>query len=173
MFPSVRFSSVAQSCPTLCNPMDCSTPGYVPENAYIELLTPNVMIPVGSAAENLPPNVGNAGSIPGLGKSPGEGNGNPFQYSCLENPTDRGTWWATVHGLVRSRTQHSNMQNVMVTERGGLGRWLHGGGWALINGISVLTKGPQKPSSPLPPSEDTEPESILMLVCSLRDVFKK
>ena len=42
-------------------------------------------------------NVGDLGSIPGLGRSPGEGNGNPFQYSCLENPMDRGAWWATVH----------------------------------------------------------------------------
>ena len=39
------------------------------------------------------------GSIPGSGRSPGEGNGNPPQYSCLENPMDRGTWWATVHGV--------------------------------------------------------------------------
>ena len=39
------------------------------------------------------------GSIPGLGRSPGEGNGNPLQYSCLENSMDRGTWWATVHGV--------------------------------------------------------------------------
>ena len=39
------------------------------------------------------------GSIPGWGRSPGEENGNPFQYSCLENPMDRGTWWATIHGV--------------------------------------------------------------------------
>ena len=43
-------------------------------------------------------------SIPGLGKSPGDGNGNPLQYSCLENPMDRGAWWATVHGVAKSRT---------------------------------------------------------------------
>ena len=42
------------------------------------------------------------GSIPGLGRSPGGGNGNPLQYSCLENPMDRGAWWATVHGLAES-----------------------------------------------------------------------
>ena len=40
------------------------------------------------------------GSVPGFGSSPGEGNGNPLQYSCLGNPTDRGSWWATVHGVV-------------------------------------------------------------------------
>ena len=45
-----------------------------------------------------------AGSIPGWGRSPGGGNGNPLQYSCLENPTDRGAWWATVHGAAKSQT---------------------------------------------------------------------
>ena len=44
-------------------------------------------------------NAGGAGSIPGLGRSPGEGNGNPLQYSCLGNPMDRGSWWAKVHGI--------------------------------------------------------------------------
>ena len=42
---------------------------------------------------------GDSGSIPGLGRSPGEGNGDPLQYSCLGNPMDRGAWWATVHGV--------------------------------------------------------------------------
>ena len=49
-------------------------------------------------------NAGNLGSIPGLGRSPGEGNGNPLQYSCLENPMDGGAWWATVHGVAESDT---------------------------------------------------------------------
>ena len=48
---------------------------------------------------------GDAGSIPGLGRSPGEGNGNPLQYSCLVNPMDRGAWWATVYGAAQSQTQ--------------------------------------------------------------------
>ena len=48
-------------------------------------------------------NTGDSGSVPEWGRSPGEGNGNPLQYSCLENPMDRGPWWATVHGL-QSRT---------------------------------------------------------------------
>ena len=43
------------------------------------------------------------GSIPGLGRSPGEGNGKPLQYSCLENPMDRGAWWAIVHGVAKSQ----------------------------------------------------------------------
>ena len=49
-----------------------------------------------------------AGSIPGSGRSPGEGNGNPLQYSCLENPMDGGAWWATVHRVTKSQTQLSN-----------------------------------------------------------------
>ena len=48
-------------------------------------------------------NAGDVGSIPGLGRSPGEENGNPFQYSCLENPTDRGAWPAMVYGVARVR----------------------------------------------------------------------
>ena len=47
---------------------------------------------------------GGPGSISGLGRSPGEGNGNPLQYSCLENSMDRGAWQATVHGVANSRT---------------------------------------------------------------------
>ena len=62
-------------------------------------------------------NVGDLGSIPGSGRSPGEGNDNPLQYSCLENPTDGGAWWATVHGVAKSRTRLSdltftNFQNI-------------------------------------------------------------
>ena len=53
-------------------------------------------------------NAGDPGLIPGLGRSPGEGNGSPLQYSCLENPMDRGTCQATVYGIAKSRTQLSN-----------------------------------------------------------------
>ena len=49
-------------------------------------------------------NAGDPGSIPGSGRSSGEGNGNPLQYSCLENPMDRGAWQATGHGVTKSRT---------------------------------------------------------------------
>ena len=58
--------------------------------------------PGGSGVKNLPVNAGDAGSIPGLGRSPGEGNGNPLQYSCLRNAMDRGAWQATVHGITKS-----------------------------------------------------------------------
>ena len=53
--------------------------------------------PGGPVIKNPPDNAGDLGLIPGWGRSPGEGNGNPFHYSCLRNPMDRGTWWATVH----------------------------------------------------------------------------
>ena len=52
-------------------------------------------------------NAGDLGSIPGLGRFPGEGHGNPHQYSYLENSTDRGAWWATVCGVTKSQTQLS------------------------------------------------------------------
>ena len=54
-------------------------------------------------------NVGDPGSMPGLGRSPREGNGNPLQYSCLENPMDGGAWQATVHGVANSRTWLSDL----------------------------------------------------------------
>ena len=54
--------------------------------------------------KNVPANAGDAGLIPGSGRSPGGGNGNPLQYSCLENPMDRGAWGATVHGVAKSQT---------------------------------------------------------------------
>ena len=65
-----------------------------------------------SVVKNLPANAGDTRdvvSIPGLGGSPGEGNGNPLQCSCQENPMDRGAWQATVHGVAKSRTRFSNL----------------------------------------------------------------
>ena len=53
-------------------------------------------------------NAGNPDSIPGLERYPGERNGNPLQYSCLDNSVDRGAWWATVHGVAKSQTQLSD-----------------------------------------------------------------
>ena len=57
--------------------------------------------------KNLPINAGDADLIPGLGRSPGVGNGNLLQYSCLENPLDRGAWWAAVHRVAKSWTRLS------------------------------------------------------------------
>ena len=67
--------------------------------------------PGGAVVKNPPPNAidtGDAGLIPELGRSPAKGNGNPLQYSCLENPMDRGTWQAVVHGVTKSWTLLSN-----------------------------------------------------------------
>ena len=63
-----------------------------------------VGFPGGSEGKESTRNGGDLGSIPGLGRSPGEGNGHPLQYSCLENPMDRGAWRATVHGVANSGT---------------------------------------------------------------------
>ena len=67
----------------------------------------------GSVRKNPSANAGDPGSILGLGRSPGGGNGNPLHYSCLENPMDRGAWWATVHGVPKEldRTQQLNNNN--------------------------------------------------------------
>ena len=69
---------------------------------------PGASVPGGSDRKVSAYNVGDPGSIPGLGGFPGEGNGNPLQYSCLENPMDGGAWWATVHEVAKSQTQLSN-----------------------------------------------------------------
>jgi len=63
---------------------------------------------VGPSGEESACNVGDPGSIPGSGRSPGGGNGNPFQYSYLGNPMDRGAWWDIVHGVSGSQTTCSN-----------------------------------------------------------------
>ena len=60
--------------------------------------------PGGSDSKEPTCNAGDLGSIPGPERSPGEGHGNPLQYSCLENPMDRGAWRAIVHGVAKSRT---------------------------------------------------------------------
>ena len=60
--------------------------------------------PVAQMVKNLPAFRKTQVLIPGLGRSPGEGNGSPLQYSCLESPMDRGSWWATVHGVTKSQT---------------------------------------------------------------------
>jgi len=65
--------------------------------SQVSLVVKNLLASVGGIRD--------VGSIPGSRRSPGGGHGDPFQYSCLENPTDRGVLWATVHGLTKSRTQ--------------------------------------------------------------------
>ena len=63
----------------------------------------------GSVVKNLPANAGDTSLIPGSRRSPGEGNDNPLQYSCLRNPMERGAWWAPVHGVSESDpTEHAH-----------------------------------------------------------------
>ena len=62
----------------------------------------------GSGSKESVSNAGDPGSTPVSGRSPGIGNGNPLQYSCLENPIDRGAWWATVNGVAKSRIRLSD-----------------------------------------------------------------
>ena len=77
------------------------------------MLLPDSLLPLkgfpgDSEAKEPACKVGDLGLIPGSGGSPGEGNGYPIQYSCLENPMDRGDWWATVHQAAKSQTQLSH-----------------------------------------------------------------
>ena len=67
-----------------------------------------MLCPGGSEVKASTCSEGDLGSIPGSGKSPGEGNGNPLLYSCLENPMEGGAWWATVHGVAKSRKRLSD-----------------------------------------------------------------
>ena len=76
--------------------------------------------PGGSDGKASTYNAGDRRSIPGLTRSPGEGNGNPLQYSCLENPMDGGTWWATVLGVAKSQILLSNFMEVSWRFHGGL-----------------------------------------------------
>ena len=81
--------------------------------SYIKLVLFSLLIFIGGFFSGLDGkesacSAGDPSSIPGLGKSPGEGHGSPLQYSCLENPMDGGAWWATVHGVAKIRTQLSN-----------------------------------------------------------------
>ena len=71
-------------------------------------LRETVGFPGGSDGKASAYNAGDLGSIPGSGRSPGKGNGNPLQHSCPENPMDGGAWSATVHGVAKSRTQVSD-----------------------------------------------------------------
>ena len=66
---------------------------------------PVMGFPCGSDSKESACNTGDLGSGPGSGRSPGQGNGNPLQYSCLENFMDSGAWWAIEHGLVKSQTR--------------------------------------------------------------------
>ena len=77
--------------------------------------------PVAQMVKSLSCNTGDLGTIPGLGRSPGEGNGNPLQYSCLENPMDRGAWWAAVHGAAHDWVANTFTFHYMCKQQSHLG----------------------------------------------------
>ena len=114
---------VAQSCPTLRDTTDGSLPGSsihgifqarvleggaIAFSALAAYSEPKKGFPGGLVAKNLPASAGYSSSIPGLRRSPGVGNSNPLQYSCLGNPMDRGAWWAVIHGVTKSQTRLHN-----------------------------------------------------------------
>ena len=74
----------------------------------VNIFAPNMGFPCSLVGKESACNAGDLGLIPGLGRLPGEGNGNPLQYSCLENLMDRGAWQAAVHGVAKSWTQLSD-----------------------------------------------------------------
>ena len=89
--------------------------------SYIITPIPKLGFPGGSEVKASASTAGDLGSIPGSGRSPREGNGNPLQDSCLENPMDGGAWWATVHRVAKSRTRLSDLtltSNFIYTQMG-------------------------------------------------------
>ena len=93
-----------------CSTEDISSPclSCWPTCSVPLLLRSSFSFPGGSEVKASACSAGDLGSIPGSGRSPGEENGDPLQYSCLENPMDGGDWQATVHGVAKSRTQRSD-----------------------------------------------------------------
>ena len=87
---------------------------YYASNKYLQLhfLTFYLGFPGGSDGKASVYNAEDPGSIPGSGRYPGEGNGNPLQYSCLENSMAGGAWWATVHGVAKSQTRLSDLTSL-------------------------------------------------------------
>ena len=111
-FPTMSGPSLCTfiSTPHLVQPLTSSpTPTNFPSRKDNSLLRTSQSpekggFPGGSDGKESVCNAGDLSSIPGLGRSPGEGNGYSLQYSCLDNPMDRGAWWATVHGVTKSWT---------------------------------------------------------------------
>ena len=88
--------------------------GNIERQRYLQdTLIIKVGFPHSSVGKESACNAGDSGSILGLGRSPGEGNGNPLQNSCLDNPMDRGAWRATVHGVTKSRTRLSEFTSLV------------------------------------------------------------
>ena len=84
--------------------------GSITKKMWVRLETSQMALVI----KNPPANAGDMGLIPGSGRFPGEGNGNPLQYSCLENPMDGGTGWATAHGVAKSETRLTSLSQTLV-----------------------------------------------------------
>ena len=100
---SCFFDDLADVCNLISGPS-----AFSKSSLNIWKVTVHVLYQVVLVVKNPPPNVRHprdTGSTPGSGRSPGGGHGNPLQYSCWENPMDRGAWWAAVHGVSQSRTR--------------------------------------------------------------------
>ena len=157
-------SSVPQLCPTLCDPVYCSIPGFPVHHQLLELaqthvqwisdaiqpshplsspsppafnhsqyqlcyyrvfrrnialyhieFSPVILLPIWLSSKESACNVGDVSSIPGLGRSPREGNGSPLHYSCLGNLMDRGVWWVIVHRVAKGFTQLSTKKQPTIS----------------------------------------------------------
>ena len=97
--------------------------------------------PGGSDGKASACNAGDPGSIPGSGRSPGEGNGNPLQYSCLENSIDEGGWQATVHGVAKSRTRLSDFTK-------SLSHYIHTSEYTYLSFLALSLRGSRSSNTP-------------------------
>ena len=118
--------------------------GFTLEVPYPRKFCSATPFPGGSDSKASAYNAGHSGSIPGLGRSPGEGNGNPLQDSCLENPMDGGAWWATVHGVAKSQTRLSNLTYAFGEGNGNPLQYSclensmnRGTGWVTVHGVTM------------------------------------
>ena len=98
---SVCRGRVPTPCPTPLTTFPCLDMMNICKEQGLQIRSLSQGFPGGSDGKESAHNAGDVGSIPGLGRSPGEGHGNPLQYSCLENPKDGGEWWATIHGVAK------------------------------------------------------------------------
>ena len=111
--PNPNPNSKRRMCPNVhCSTISIARTWKQPKgpstDEWIKMYYIHMGIPGDSEVKASACNAGDRGLIPGSGIFPEEGNGNPLQYSCLENPMDRGAWWATVHGVAKSQTRLSN-----------------------------------------------------------------
>ena len=128
--------------PALCR---CSQCVFILDFS-VPIWKPITGFPGGSEVKASACNAGDLGLIPGSGRSPGEGNGNPLQYSCLENPMEGGAWWATVHGVAKSRTRLSDFTFTFHSHLGTMTRNLAEPQWREHTRLSIPATALRDPS---------------------------